>query len=89
MIRDKECPHCEEPVDDPDTAEPVACLTATGVELRVSHPECAMRAIIGGLNHLLGRCSCCGGSEPPDPPEMTRREAAQAAVAYWQTGRRP
>jgi hypothetical protein len=39
--------------------------------------------MIGGLNHLLGRCTCCGGTEPPDPPEMTPRQAALAAVAAW------
>ncbi len=46
------------------------------------HRECAMRAVIGGLNHQLGLCLCCGGSEPPDPPHLTRREAAKAAVLH-------
>lgn len=47
------------------------------------HRECATRSLIGGLNHLMGRCTCCGGTAPPDPPEMTKREAAIAAVNYW------
>lgn len=49
------------------------------------HRECALRAVVGGLNHQLGRCTCCGGTEPPDPREMTKREAALAAVAYYRS----
>lgn len=48
-----------------------------------SHEDCAIRAIVGGLNHLRGTCTCCGGTEPPDPPGLTRREAARLAVRYW------
>jgi hypothetical protein len=47
------------------------------------HYDCHLRSIIGGLNHLRGRCTCYGGTEPPDPPDLTRREAARQAVAYW------
>lgn len=47
------------------------------------HIECFVRSIIGGLNHLRGTCLCCGGTEPPDPPDMTRRQAALAAYAYF------
>lgn len=48
-----------------------------------AHWECGFRAIIGGLNHQMGRCTCCGGTEPPDPPNMTSRQAALAAVGYF------
>ncbi len=47
------------------------------------HRECGMRCIIGSVGHLKGRCSCYGGMES-DPPEMTLREAAKAAIALWQ-----
>lgn len=47
------------------------------------HYECNLRAVIGGANHLMKRCTCCGGTEPPDPPEYTTRQAAQFAVAVW------
>lgn len=46
------------------------------------HVECFMRMLIGGLNHLRGDCTCCGGSEPPDPPDVSVRDAARAAVAF-------
>jgi len=47
------------------------------------HCECRNRMQIGGLNHLKGTCKCCGGNDPPDPPEMTKREAAIAACDLW------
>lgn len=45
--------------------------------------DCLLRMIVGGVNHQLGRCSCCGGPEPPDPVGMTRREAAKAAADHF------
>lgn len=47
------------------------------------HYECYMRQIIGGVNHQMHLCHCrgCAGVLPPDPPNMTRREAAQAALS--------
>lgn len=48
------------------------------------HRECLMRMVIGGVNHVLGFCSCCGGHADPDPPGMTKREAAIAAVLAWE-----
>lgn len=50
---------------------------------RPYHYDCHFRGIVGGLNHLRGACTCCGGTEPPDPPNMTTRNAATAAVALW------
>lgn len=47
---------------------------------RPYHRECNVRMLIGGLNHQLGKCTCCGGTEPPDPPGLSKRQAAIAAV---------
>jgi hypothetical protein len=47
------------------------------------HVECLTRGVVGGLNHLQGNCSCCGGTEPPDPPNLTKRQAAIAAYEYF------
>lgn len=54
------------------------------------HYECHLRLIIGGVNHQLHLCHCdgCAGVLPPDPPHMTRREAAHAAVTTMETMRR-
>lgn len=74
------CMLCDEPLL---AHEPLAPMHAR------AHWECGLRAIVGGLNHLKGICSCCGGSEPPDPPGLSRREAARAAARYWKAqGRR-
>lgn len=50
--------------------------------IAVFHVECLLRQVVGGINHLRGNCTCCGGTEPPDPPGFTRREAARMAAEY-------
>lgn len=49
-----------------------------------AHRECAQRSVVGGVNHQRGTCTCCGGTDDPDPPELSRREAAIAAAYYWE-----
>lgn len=51
------------------------------------HRECHLRSIVGGLNHQRGKCTCCGGTEPPDPPWLNKRQAAIVAVAEWEKKR--
>lgn len=70
------CVHCGELIDEDDSG--FAYMNGP-----VAHRDCFIRGAVGGLNHVLGRCSCCGGTEPPDPPGMTIREAAEAAVAAY------
>lgn len=48
------------------------------------HRDCHLRGAIGGYHHLMGACTCCGGTEPPDPPYLTRRVAAALAVQVWE-----
>lgn len=48
------------------------------------HLDCHLRGIVGGLNHLRGTCTCCGGTDDPDPPNVSRREAARLAVIEWE-----
>ena len=48
------------------------------------HCECALRAVVGSVAHVEGRCSCVDpSSEEGDPPGMTKREAARAACAAY------
>lgn len=49
------------------------------------HHECAMRSILGSVGHQLHKCPCYGGTEE-DPPGMTKRQAAMAAVELWEAG---
>ena len=70
-----DCAWCGEPILPGDPLAPVAGVT--------EHWECGLRSVAGGLNHQMGTCTCCGGTEPPDPPNMTARQAALAAVGYY------
>jgi hypothetical protein len=48
------------------------------------HVECCFRSIMGSVAHIEGRCGCViEGASETDPPDMSRREAAKAALAAW------
>jgi hypothetical protein len=66
------CGFCEEPIGPgeqaPGMGEPM-------------HNECQIRLIIGSVAHIERRCGCyVAGSTASDPPHMTLRQAARAAV---------
>lgn len=63
-------------------ASSVAYLTAEGHQTRYFHHECGFRTAMGSLAHMQQRCSCYGGTED-DPPEMTKRQAARAALEAY------
>lgn len=46
------------------------------------HRECLFRGVAGSVGHQLKKCSCYGGTEG-DPPGMTPRQAAQAALNLY------
>ena len=52
------------------------------------HRECIFRQVSGGVNHLIGLCTCCGGDLPPDPEGVPLRQAARMALAAYQAGAR-
>lgn len=77
-----DCLWCDEPIEDGDSGIITPYVdAATNVHRAALHVECHLRQVIGGVNHIEGRCLCCGGREDPDPPGLTNREAAIAAVA--------
>lgn len=80
------CPWCDEPIVQGD--ELAKYLIGTQDGPRLQHYECSMRSVIGGLNHLKGCCTCCGGKEPPDPADLSKRAAAQAAFTFWRLTKR-
>jgi hypothetical protein len=48
------------------------------------HSSCHLRQVLGSLAHVRRECSCyVPGSTCTDPPGMSRREAACAAVVEW------
>jgi hypothetical protein len=80
------CLHCGEPVLWDEPCERIPVMTAEGDAIRAHlgrmHRNCFLRGLLGGVGHIEGRCSCYGGTYD-DPPEMTKREAADAAVRLW------
>jgi hypothetical protein len=45
------------------------------------HVECVYRAVAGSVAHIEQRCSCyVPGSTEGDPPGLTKRQAAKAAL---------
>ena len=83
----QQCVHCFELIRPEDHGFLMPYVEALEVKDIALHYECHMRRIVGGLNHVLGGCICCGGKEPPDPPELSRRDAARAALDAWNEAR--
>lgn len=81
------CGWCGETVLPGDVAERIPAWEGGAWHVHPWHEACRVRAVMGGLNHLKGLCSCCGGDLPPDPPMLSRREAAHAAWRYIREGR--
>jgi len=77
------CDHCGEKVRKDDAGVLIDSFSHDPGEV-VLHWECHTRSIIGGVNHQLGRCHCCGGNQPPDPPELSLRRSAVMAVELWE-----
>jgi hypothetical protein len=75
------CCHCDELVTPDDDAK-----MSESTSFGHYHRACVIRLVIGGANHLQGRCTCCGGTEPPDPPHLTKRQAARLALDLWISG---
>lgn len=69
------CLWCSEPVLEVDARAPDGVL---------AHWECGLRMVAGGANHQLKQCTCCGGSEPPDPDALSKRQAARVAAAIFE-----
>lgn len=78
------CAYCSQIIEPGDDGLMIPHHDAGGVRELPWHRECQLRTVIGGLNHLRGQCQCCGGSEPPDPPWLNKRQAAVLAVYEWE-----
>lgn len=76
------CAWCSEPIAEGDAGFMLPLVTESGAVDKPYHENCFLRQIVGSVGHLRGVCSCNGGSEE-DPPEMTARQAANAAVEYY------
>lgn len=84
LAADARCVHCDEPFDQSGGL----VMNAEGAP-RPIHADCMLRMVVGGVNHLRRTCWCCGGEDAPDPPSLSRREAARVAAVYWRRQRQP
>lgn len=77
-MSNEKCQYCEEPLTSEERQKDFF--------MRALHAECFARMILGSCAHLQKRCSCfIPGSTEGDPPGMTRRQAARAAVGVIQS----
>lgn len=82
------CPWCGETVDDAEHSELRGFVDLDGkVSERPWHLACSLRSIAGSVGHQRGTCSCFGGTEE-DPPGLTKREGARAALMEFQSKNR-
>jgi len=76
----KFCGWCGEPIE---PGEFDARCSANAGEISF-HRNCMLRQAIGSVGHQQGQCSCyVDGSTLGDPEDMTIRQAADAAVEFW------
>ncbi len=76
----KPCLHCEEKFVEGDQGFMMDCSHEIDPSGEVGqHRECQFRTLFGSVGHQQKKCSCFGGTEE-DPPNMTPREAAKAAM---------
>ena len=77
---DGNCCWCDESIGKNDKGVIMDSWGPDGVVDAYWHYECLLRNILGSVGHQRKKCSCFGGEGNGDPPEMTKREAAKAAV---------
>jgi len=73
------CKWCDETIESDDDG----FLSPSTEGILAFHQHCFLRQITGSLGHIQKKCSCYGGNEE-DPTDMTKREAAVAAVTAWE-----
>lgn len=75
------CLHCDEAFEDGDRGWFFADWFGPAV-----HRECGLRMVVGGIECLKREHAGTHrvGDHEPDPPHLTKREAAQAAWAWIQ-----
>jgi hypothetical protein len=80
------CLYCEEPIAEGDRGFLLPHMVGPNYfRLVAEHYECFMRQVLGSVAHQQSRCSCvvCG-SHHMDDPELTRRDAARAALVEFE-----
>lgn len=77
---DETCLWCKEKIEATDCGY-IMEYVGDEITFAPEHVECMMRSVLGSVAHIEKRCSCyVPGSTCNDPPDMSLREAAKAAV---------
>lgn len=79
----RRCYHCDEPIDEGDCG-----YLRFGFGRQGSipiHRECDFRMVMGGVECMRRQRAGTHivGDHDPDPPDLSKRAAAQAAWAFW------
>ena len=78
------CLFCEESISSEDCGLTMPFASAEEeIDIKPIHTECLLRQTIGSVGHQRKTCSCFGGTEE-DPPGLTKRQAALAAVREYE-----
>lgn len=76
------CSRCNEVIEPTDCGYMVNHITQNEISQKPIHEDCFMREVVGSVGHQMKKCHCYGGNED-DPPELTKRQAATAAVKLF------
>jgi hypothetical protein len=71
------CVYCDETIAETDDG-----IVDAGAS--VHHRECFLRSIFGSINHQIGMCSCKHPGMIEEPEVGTKRQAAGAAVRFYE-----
>lgn len=85
------CLHCGEAIEDGDKGllmpyiakDPARQEEMEDLAVPV-HLDCFLRMLCGSVAHQQGACACHGGTGGDDPA-LSKREAAKAAVEYYES----
>lgn len=85
---DVPCQRCGEPIRAGDCGWMIPYYDGEAREVPYHH-ACHLRGILGSVAHQQRKCSCyVPGATCGDDPKLTRRQAAEAALKFWQIARR-
>lgn len=78
------CLRCSEPIDASDRGIFLS-VDNPDAELCPVHLECQLRAVVGNVLHLEGRCGCWGRPQEPHVADLTQtyRDEARAVMAWF------
>lgn len=78
------CLYCREAVRAGDSGYLMASYEPEGARVVAVHAECQLRQVVGGVECLKRQHAGTHvvGDHDPDPPGLSRREAAQATWAW-------